>query len=89
MECLKASHLGYSSVPGFTTIAKDCSYRCLVYSDLSVSPNVPVVPDRVEAVKGTSSFLKAGREFFIQASISTDNSSQILELTDLWDHVIA
>ena len=73
MKCLKPSHLGYSGVPGFTTITKDRKDSCFVYSDLSVGPDVSVVPDGVEAVKSTSGFLKAGSEFFVQASISTDN----------------
>ena len=36
-------------------------------------PDVPVVPDRVEAVKSPSGFLKAASELLIQAPIGTDN----------------
>ena len=51
MKCLKTSHLRYSGVPCFTTIAKDGKYSCFVDSDLGVGPDVPVVPDRVQAIK--------------------------------------
>ena len=40
MKCLKTSHLRYSGVPCFTTIAKDGKYSCFVDSDLGVGPDV-------------------------------------------------
>ena len=60
MKCLKTSHLRYSGVPCFTTIAKDGKYSCFVDSDLGVGPDVPVVPDRVQAIKSTGGFLETG-----------------------------
>ena len=56
-----------------------CS-RFQIKQFVSVGPYVPVVPDRVEAVKSPSGFLKAASELLIQAPIGTDYWSQILEL---------